>query len=444
MPSLLIFDDDGIKCELAGPVIKAIQKGDISWTLAYNEPLRIKVDFDSFVKRLGSCGEALVLVDIEIKKPQKGKDWRTQASTYIAAKIESGSKTSCEMEIKRLETHFGKHSDYQLSLCLIAYLLHLGIPVITISTKPNSAIVTSHVSTCAQSAGLPSLYWAENWKTAWDKKAIPENASDLAKRIVEEWNKHRGRMFTRLWPMAASGWFPPGVEANHVIKHSHSTELQATPQYSQLIREYLSSVSGVPVTEFARANEDYDVSYRRHESLKRIVGAAASAHAGDSYPPELNIVALLAAAWDSNASKWFPCFDWMASCQMMADGATRQSLTEVILAIGGEDGLFKHLIRREGKNGGSTLEKVEARKDSVLLTMTFRLDKDRKGLDRGIMQKFNAARVEAESGAKPSIQGDATDRLFKVWEKLGATKRMTDIEVTGSTIKFFKPQKSKI
>jgi len=439
MPSLLIFDDDTIKCDLAVPVMKAWPKSASDWKLLFHSPLETKNSFDTFLSQLDNSDEPMVLVDIEIKKSLKGKDWRTDAAKCIAGKVESTAKLLYENEIARLESHYGKHPDYQLSLSLIAYLVYLGVPVITVSTKPNSANVESHNSVCAQSAGLPILYWAENWKTAWNGKAITTNAGRLATRIIEEWNKHKGKISQRLWPKDAAGWFPSKVGAISSVPHAWVDDLATKTAYLLTMGRYLSAISGVPVTTINRKQPKVcDVVKRRHESLKRIVGAVAKAHASTGYSPELNTVALLAAAWDPHASKWFPEYRWLASCQMLSEMATQKEIENVILAIGGEDGLFEHLLQQKPDTKKSTLKKIEDTGDKIALLMAFPLSKDSRGGDQGIMQKFNTAK--ASRVTDPSlIVGDTTQRLYDVWLKLGAgTKRIIDIEVNQTSILFFK------
>lgn len=424
MPTLLIFDDDKGKCDVAPEVAKCLPKG---WHCGFCTPMSNKVSFDEFLDKIKAPAEAVVLVDIEIKRLEsKGKDWRRLAAAELAL---SGSSVAERQ--KQLANYYGSHADYQLSLSLIAYLVQRGICFITISTQANRNGVDHNIQ-CASKAGLPLIgTWPVSFKTLLKPTDTLKN---LASAITREWEKHSGSMRQRLWPFDTAGWFENGTATN-LIPHSFTTDLKSNPQYQTAVDGYVAAVT--QQRKNAGASKQSDCVERRHDALKTIVGAVAKAHSGKGRPPQMNVVALLAAAWDPTSAKWFSNYKWEATKPLMREAATQEQLIDAVLAIGGEDGLFEHLLRQKPKSAKSTVKEVSTTDTSVAITLSFDLSKDVRGGNDGLMQKFREAK---ENNCEPT--GDTAIRLFKAWLTLGeppsAEKRFVDIEVTNTQIIFRK------
>lgn len=439
MPQILIFDDDSKKCALASEVAKAMDAtsaNQAKWVLAFGEQMKDLKSAKRFMAALDSADDPLILLDIEIIGDNKAKDWRVSATSAISNKVPRDSRSYLKSDIDKLERCYGTHAHYQLSLSLLAYARLHGIGVITISTKSN--ISGEHNLLCAQNAGVPFI---SSWSEDWERLNKPqERISQLASSIADEWVKRRGSLEQRLWPREAldKEWFSASPQGGNVpIQHAFILELTAKAPYRERISQYLAAVSGINTLSFkAHEANDAAVLERRHDALKCIVGADAKAHSGRNRLPSLNTVALLAAAWDPDAAKWFPQFGWDATCQMMPDKTTQQALKDVILAIGGEDGLFPHLLRNKPNTTKGTLKKVEAGHEMLKLNMGFPLNNDSRGGTNGMMQKFLSASSNNKS-EKNAAGGDTSERLISVWKKLGASgKRMIDIEVTPEAIVF--------
>ena len=397
-----------------------------------------------FLQLLQNSKDPLLILDIEIKwesKKQNKVDWRRSAEEIVLAQIQTSQMGQFQEQLNSLRAVYSPrdpHADYDLSLHLFAFATIRTIPVIVISTKASSVDGDRH-EVKATVAGIPSINnWTVDWQKAWLEPNRTAIINGIAKAVNSEWEKWRGTMEQRLWPEEAvqgAGWFSGGKNSHNLIPHGSNNEKCKCAAYTLRIKQYVEAVTGLPL------GSRWKPLSNCHDALKHLVGAAAKAHAkpGTGHVPQLNAVALLVAAWDPNASQWFPTFKWDAVCALMKEAATQVQLRQVLLALGGEDGLFAKLIAMESDPAVSNLKQVTTTADCLKLEFAFDLTKDKYGGAKGIKQLFEAARKSA-CGIKPD--NETSGRLIEAWKKLAVDgKRMIDIEVADHEIIFKKEKK---
>lgn len=449
MQTLLIFDDDADKIDLGNEVLAALNHKDGTrrpksagtskgtWELGFSQRMNSLTSATAFLMKLQAVDSPLLLLDIEIKPGDVEKSaarWRAKAASLVEKCVRPDQKKLFKDEISRLEKVYGKPVDYQLSLTLLAYARVRGICVITISTKqnPRDQIFNSHK---ADTVGVPFIAnWDQAWKQ-WTKNKI-SIVRGIADKVREEWEKWNGMMEQRIWPaeaIEAPGWFSGGSSPHRVVPHGSDNEKCNGAAYTQRIKQYVETVTKTNLSK------NWKPLPRCHDALKRLVGACAKAHVktGNGYVPQLNTVALMAASWDPTASKWLSSFEWRATEALMCETASQKQLRQVILALGGEDGLFMKLLPKEGDPKVSNLKSITTKKNRLILTFTFDLSADKNGGKRGIKQLFNAERGKGVGVKSRDAINETSRSLIDVWQKLAIHEnRMIDIEVTNSDIIF--------
>jgi hypothetical protein len=407
-----VFDDHTPKAGFASILVDELNRralsvgGGESWTLGFSQPIDSKSIAAATDALINAGPDAMHFIDIEFKGALR---WAKPANERLLNLLAGLPNGMSYLEKYCNDFKAGKDWRYAWSMSACA-LAHCRCTPFMVITTVGHVEHKRNLDTYAAENHIPALFgWPE------EKDHYSAARSDIAEIVEGEWNNYRSTLFGKLWHPSSAKWFHVDDCVNRGVPHDHPGKSPPNG-YEAKLRKIVDSVTRAPL------GDEWEVSQNFHETLKRLVGACAKAHAGTGYGPRLNSIALLAAAWCQPT--WWGDFSWPAMIGMLPDGATDEQVRTVLRAIGDDNGLCQKL----DKKGGILRVEAEAGWVRLILNPTGKL-----------RQLFEERRTRGSAGAVHGV----TNALYSVWQALSVTpanpdySRVVNINVTETSIDFF-------